>query len=102
VEVACIQGEEMTRDQFITEVVLKKCWLEEENKFNPDLSTWEGFGKLWEFINKKMPHKERVRFLNSILRQRWDKHFCYVVPTRLIKPDRLACELARFYAWRGK
>lgn len=61
-------------------------------KFNNDFSTWEGFGKLWEFCQKQ----EWWENLGNYLDSRTD------VPESLVHPDRFADAVFSYLKERDK
>ena len=78
------------RDKFLTEA-MGECWHEDVNAFGIcgkcqahnyityNFSTWEGFGKLWEFVKTQKWWYEKMQ----------DKDFVAFVP-HLVNPDKFA------------
>jgi len=111
----------MTRDQFITEVVLKECWHEWHKEYyrgqmilvckcgkgyseckkphNPDFSTWEGFGKLWEF-SKKQEWWQKFRLMT--IGMDWERFATENISQVFISPITFADAVAKFHGYRGK
>ena len=115
----------MTRDQFITEVILKECWhkwpmitqeLEAKKSLcckcglpaynsiyferNNDFSTWEGFGKLWEFSTKQEWWEDFLtRFtIYGNLDNTLEQAIRVLLP--MINPDTFADAITKFHGWR--
>lgn len=65
-------------------------WWSQCSKTQPDFSTWEGFGKLWEWSEKQEWWKE-YSSMNM-----HDRKAYGVVPTRYINPDKFADAVYNF------
>jgi len=77
-------------------------WWSECSKKYPDFSTWEGFGKLWEWIEKKTTDCEEY--------EEWAERFFFslqievlsigyripIIPLKYITPDKFADALYKY------
>jgi hypothetical protein len=115
----------MTRDQFLTEKVLRECWHEwptitqdlpsayalckkcyllAHNGFtyesNNNFSTPEGFFKLWDYCKEQEWWKE---FLSDYWHfTRIDHLIINNLISKLINPDTFANEIAQYRGWKEK
>jgi len=113
----------MMKDQFIFEKLEMGCWHDYEwiNRvgvawqcrcgheaylpidflINPDFSTWEGFGKLWEAAKEKEWWKEFLVWLRMC---KFETKFHNEVEqiVEYIHPTRFRDELADFLPWEGE
>ena len=74
------------RDKFLTES-MGECWHEFSNNF----STWEGFGKLWEWAVKQEWFSDFLKHAEKIMKMPitgWIEYF--------VQPDRFADALYKF------
>jgi len=119
----------MTKDQFIFEKLAREgeCWHEwteyynekglelgsictkcdaiddKYNYFNPDFTTWEGFGWMWERTEEKYPEffdsDKRGVFMPIKRADIGVREIC--TSHRLINPIRLRDALADYFGWEG-
>jgi L-rhamnose isomerase len=117
----------MTKDQFIFEKLAREgeCWHEwteyynekglelgsictkcdaiddKYNYFNPDFTTWEGFGWMWERAKEKYP--EFFDRNGALVPDDWVPDiFREFIADRLVNPIRLRDELAKYFGWEGE
>lgn len=85
----------MTRDQFLFEKMGER-WSNHypEKTYNPNFSTWEGFGKLWEWA------KEQEWWEKEFVSPMKDLPEAYNIYTGLIQPDRFSDAIAKFLGWK--
>ncbi len=109
----------MKRDEFITEKVLGGCWhefgemkIEKSKTFveckrcrwrigfyesleyrNLDFSTWEGFGKLWNFC------RTQDKFWDTL---NWGIEWPNEIYIGYIDPDKFADKVAKDWGWEGE